>query len=129
VYLISLGDDGQAGKEIGCDDSVVPVEVEIEPTGAPLTAALNELLAIETREYGPSGLYNALYRSDLRLDSARVVNGEAVIRLSGTLRLGGVCDNPRVQAQLEETALQYRTVNRVSVLIDGSPIEEFLSLK
>jgi hypothetical protein len=127
IYLIALGDAGQAGKTIGCDDSVVPVEVEIEPTIAPLTAALKQLLAIETREYGESGLYNALYRSDLTLSSASVVDGHAIIRLSGTLTLGGVCDEPRVQAQLRETAVQYRTVSWVSVLINGTPLEELLS--
>jgi len=126
VYLIALGDDGQSGKEIGCDDSVVPVEVEIEPTIAPLTAALEKLLTIDGREYGQSGLHNALYRSDLTLVSASVVDGEAVVRLSGTLTLGGVCDEPRVQAQLRETVLQYDTVDRVSIFVNGSPLEELM---
>jgi len=126
IYLIALGDDGRSGEEIGCDDSVVPVEVEIEPTVAPLTAALDKLLAIESREYGQSGLYHALYQSDLTLVSASVVDGEAVLRLSGTLTLGGVCDEPRIQAQLRETALQYDTVDRVSIFVNGSPMEELV---
>lgn len=126
IYLIALGDDGRSGKEIGCDDSVIPVEVEIEPTIAPLTAALEKLLAIESREYGQSGLHNALYRSDLTLDSAKVVENEAVIRLSGTLTLGGVCDEPRVQAQLRKTALQYDTVDRVTIFVNDIPLEELM---
>jgi hypothetical protein len=126
IYLIAEGDEGRSGKEIGCGDSVIPVEVEIEPTIAPLTAALEELLAIDTRLYGRSGLYNALYQSDLTLESVSIVSGEAVIRLSGTLTLGGVCDEPRVEAQLEETALQYSTVDQVSIFIDGSPLDEVL---
>jgi hypothetical protein len=127
IYLIAIGDAGQSGEEIGCDDSVVPVEVEIEPTVAPLTAALNKLLSIEDQEYGQSGLYNALYQSDLTLDDVRIVEGEAVIELSGTLTLGGVCDEPRVRAQLEQTALQYLTVDRVSVFVNGTPLDELLS--
>ncbi len=129
IYLIAVGDDGQAGKEIGCDDSVVPVEIEIEPTIAPLTAALERLLSIETREYGQSGLYNALYRSDLSVEGINIVAGEARVALSGTLNLGGVCDNPRVKAQLSETALQYATVDRVSITINGTPLDDLLALR
>ena len=126
IYLIAVGDDGQLGKEIGCDDSVVPVEVAIEPTIAPLTAALNKLLALGTREYGQSGLYNALYRSDLAVEDVDIEAREAIIKLSGTLSLGGTCDEPRVRAQLQETALQYGTVDRVSIFINGTPLEELL---
>jgi hypothetical protein len=93
------------------------------PSIAPLTAALNKPLAIDTREYGRSGLYNALYQSDLALESVNLTAGKAVIRLSGTLRLGGVCDDPRVAAQLRETALQFSTVQEVLVLINGTPLE------
>ncbi len=126
IYLIAVGDEGQAGDEIGCGDSVVPVEVEIEPTLAPLTAALGRLLAIEDREVADTGLYNALYQSDLTLERVRIVDGEAIIELSGALVLGGVCDEPRVEAQLAYTALQYRTVDRVSIFINGMPLEELL---
>jgi hypothetical protein len=126
IYLIAVGDAGQSGEEIGCDDSVIPVEVEIEPTVAPLTTALNRLLAIEDREYGQSGLYNALYQSDLTLDDVRIVEGEAVIELSGTLTLGGVCDEPRVEAQLRKTALQYSTVDRVAIFVNGTPLDQLL---
>jgi hypothetical protein len=49
--------------------------------------------------------------------------------LSGTMMLGGVCDNPRVEAQLEETALQFPTVSQVSVFVNSRPLEEVLSLK
>jgi hypothetical protein len=127
IYLIAIGDDGQIGKVIGCGDSVVPVEVEIDPTIAPLTAALNRLLALETREYGQSGLYNALYRSDLTLESIDIEDGEAMIELSGDLVLGGACDNPRVRAQLQQTALQYATVDQVTVFINGEPLDDILA--
>jgi hypothetical protein len=126
IYLIALEDAGERGKEIGCGDSVVPVEVPVEPTVAPLTAALKELLAVEERLYGQSGLYNALFRSDLQVESVAVEDGEAVIRLTGTLNLGGACDAPRIRAQLEETALQYSTVNTVSIYINGTSLEALL---
>ncbi|MGC9348311.1 MAG: GerMN domain-containing protein [Anaerolineae bacterium] len=112
---------------MGCDDSVVPVEVVIEPTVAPLTAAINKLLAIDTEYYGQSGLYNALHASNLTLEGINIVQGKATIALSGELVLGGVCDNPRVEAQLEETALQYSTVSQVEILLNGEPLDQVLS--
>jgi hypothetical protein len=126
IYLIAVGDEGESGKEIGCGDSVIPVEVPIEPTIAPLTAGLEALLDIDSRDYGQSGLYNALYRSDLTIESVTIRDREAVIRLSGTIEIGGVCDAPRVRAQLEETALQFSTVDSVSIFVNGDPLETYL---
>ncbi|MFP4394775.1 MAG: GerMN domain-containing protein, partial [Anaerolineales bacterium] len=127
IYLVAIGDEGESGEEIGCGDSLIPVEVEIEPTVAPMTAALEKLLAIDTREYGQSGLYNALYQSDLTVEGIDIEDREAIIELSGELVVGGVCDSPRVQAQLQQTALQYSTVDEVSIFINGEPLDEVLS--
>jgi len=129
IHLIAVGDEGRSGPEIGCGDSVVPVEIEIEPTVAPLTAALERLLSLDSREYGASGLYNTLYQSDLSLEGVNIVEGQAIIRLAGTLTLGGVCDAPRVKAQLRETALQYVTVDRVSIFVNGTPLDALLGEK
>lgn len=127
IYLIAPGDAGRSGPEIGCGDSVVGVEVTFAPTVAPLRAALETLLGLDSAEYGQSGLMNALSQSDLSIEGINLVDGEAVIALSGNLRLGGVCDAPRVEAQLTETALQFPTVNRARVTINGRPLEELLS--
>lgn len=127
IYFIALEDNGVAGKKIGCNDSVVPVKREIAKTQTPLKAVLEELLSYKNQYFGESGLYNALYQSDLRFDSAVIQNGEAVIKLSGILQLGGACDNPRVKAQIEETALQFQTVSTVRVLINNKPIDDVLS--
>ena len=45
LYLVALGDNGKRGKKIGCDDSIVPVTRSIQNTGAPLSAAITQLLA------------------------------------------------------------------------------------
>jgi hypothetical protein len=127
VYLIAVEDNGASGPAIGCGDGVIPVIAEIEPTVAPMGAAYRHLLALEDEYFGESGLYNALYRSDLELVSIGINNGQATVKLSGELVLGGVCDAPRVQAQLAETALQYRTVRSVQILVNGTPLEELLS--
>ena len=127
IYLIAVGDEGQSGKEIGCGDSAVPVTINIEPTIAPLTAALENMFAINEQNYGQSGLYNALYQSNLSVQGIDIDNGHATIALNGDLLVGGVCDTPRVEAQLRQTALQYSTIDSVSVTINGQPLDDLLS--
>lgn len=120
IYLIALGDTS-SGETVGCGDSLVPVEVAYEPTVAPLTASLEALFDIETRLYGQSGLYNALYQADLTLEGINIVNGVATINISGQLTVGGACDTPRALAQIEYTALQFSTIDEVNIMIDGEP--------
>lgn len=129
VFLIAIDDNGKSGKKIGAGDSVIPVEVAVEPTNTPLKAALNKLLSIKDREYGQSGLYNPLYNSNLKLESAIIKDGQAEIRISGNLMLGGVLDNPRVKAQMEETALQFSSVKSVLVYLNDKKLDDALSLK
>ena len=127
--MIAVGDNGAAGKKIGCDDSVVGVTVPLGDPAAPLRSVLEKLLAVQSQNYGQSGLFNALFRSDLQLKSVTISNGVADIYLTGSLTLGGVCDNPRVQAQFEETARQFSTVNQVNVYINNKNLLDLLSLK
>jgi hypothetical protein len=112
---------------IGCGDRVVLAGREIAATGAPLTAALKELLSVRQQTDPQTGLYDALYQSDVQVRSVVVNGGIAQIRLGGTLRPGGVCDSPRVEAQLRQTALQFDTVRDVQVWINGRPLAEVLS--
>jgi hypothetical protein len=129
IYLIALEDNGQSGIAVGCGDSAVPVQVQIEPTQGVLKAALEALLAIKVQYYGQSGLYNALYQSDLQVESVKITDENAEVHLTGSLILGGECDNPRVQAQLEQTILQFSTVSQASVYINGKTLADALSLK
>jgi len=129
LFLIAVGDNGVSGQLIGCGDSLVPVQVEIPYSQAVLKASLEKLLSLKTQYYGQSGLYNALYQSDLQLESVTLVNGKAVIKLTGTLMLGGECDDPRVVAQLEGTARQFPTVQTVEIYVNGHLLADVLSLK
>jgi LysM repeat protein len=127
IYLIALGDNGQSGTRIGCDDSVVPVEVAISPTNAPLRASLDKLLSIKDQYYGQSGLYNALYQSNLWVTEARIVSRHATVHLAGSELVSGTCDVPRVAAQLQATALQFSTVDSVSIYVNGTLLEDALN--
>lgn len=127
LFLIAVDDAGRLGKKIGCDDSVVAVTRELRPTRTPLRAAIEELLRFP-RSYGSKPeLYNALYQAELRLESISIRRDVARLNFAGQLVTGGVCDSPRVQAQLEETALQFPTVKKVRVFINGTPLSEYLS--
>ena len=129
IFLIALEDNGQSGTVVGCGDSAIPVTVTIPPTQGILRAALEKLLSAKQQFYGESGFYNALYQADLQVEGVTIDQGKAVIHLSGTLMLGGVCDAPRVEAQIEQTALQFSTVQEVAVFINDVPLEDVLSLK
>jgi hypothetical protein len=130
IFLVAIEDNGRSGKKIGCTDSVVPVEVTLlQPTQAVLRASLEALLAVKTQVYGGSGLYNALYQSSLAVEKLSLDNGLAVIHLRGEMKSGGVCDDPRLIAQLEETALQFSNVQQVEIFVNDVPIKQLLSGK
>jgi hypothetical protein len=129
VYLVALEDDGASGEKIGCGDSLIPITLMIEPANGALRASLVHLLALKDQYYGESGLYNALYQSDLQVGAIQVENGAAEVRLNGTLLSGGVCDDPRIIGQLQATALQFSNVKEVHFFVNGRPIEELLSGK
>jgi len=130
IFVIAVDDKGQSGIPVGCGDSAVPVMVEIPPTQGVLKAALEALLSVKDQYYGQSGLYNALYQSNLQVESVSIDNsGKASVYLTGKLIMGGECDTPRVQAQFEQTVLQFPTVKSVSIFINGKPLSDVLSLK
>ena len=125
VYLIAL----EQG-DVGCNDALVPVQRQVSPTTAPLHAAMIELLSISQDAASDAGFYTALDQSDLAIESITISDtGLATMRLTGQLSLGGVCDNPRVEAQLEQTALQFETVNSVDIYINDQPLADALSLR
>jgi hypothetical protein len=53
--------------------------------------------------------------------------GRARVELSGNVSIGGACDVPRIEAQLERTVLQFDDVATVEILVNGVPLEDVLS--
>jgi hypothetical protein len=129
IFLIALEDNGQSGTLVGCGDSAIPITVTIPRTQGILRASLEKLFSAKQQFYGAAGYYNALYQSDLQVATVTIEQGKAIIHLTGTIMLGGTCDAPRVEAQIEQTALQFSTVNDVAVFINDVPLEEALSSK
>ena len=128
VALIAIADNGVSGPVIGCEDSVVMVEFPYMG-GEPLTEALTYLLTIKDQYYGESGLYDALYQSTLQVERVETYAGFTEVYLTGQPMMGGECDIPRVQAQLEYTALQFPDVVNINIFLNGELLAEALSLK
>ena len=123
IYLVAVGDKGEKGIKIGCDDSLVGVIRKIKPTVAPLKAAIEELLATP-REYSKE-LGNYWQGKDLKLKSVTITDGVATIHISGEGPfVGGVCDEPRITEQMEKTAMQFSSVNSVKVFVNDKPLKE-----
>ncbi len=128
VFYISLG-TGSATNTIGCGDSAVSLQFFLPSTTTPLTAALHLLLNNHAHILQPSGLYNALYQSNLHIASVVISNGIATVKLAGTMALGGECDDPRFLAQLQKTAEQFSTVKEARIFVNDKPLQQLLSGK
>lgn len=123
IYLVAVGDKGKKGIKIGCDDSLVRVTRKIKPTPAPLRAALEELLATP-HEYSKE-LGNYWWGKDLKLKSVTITEGVATIHISGEgPYVAGVCDKPRITEQIENTAMQFSSVNTVKVFVNDKPLAD-----
>jgi hypothetical protein len=129
VFLISPGDQGHSGHKVGCGDSAVPVEIALPRKEPGLEGALGALLALKERYQEPSGLSNPLYSSALQLVRVERRGGDVRVYLKGYLEMGDECDNPRMLAELQETALQFSDLSHVQFFLDDRPLSELLSGK
>jgi len=129
IYLVAIEDSGISGKKIGCDDSLVPVEVHsISILESPWNA-LETLSRIEADVVNELGLYNALDQSSLELVKFETKDNSLKVYLEGEMMLGGVCDTPRIEEQLYATILQGDQFDQVEIYINGELLEDYLSLK
>ncbi len=126
VYMVQPSGGAGGGVVSICNSEIVPVQIGVTPTVAPLTAGIQALLDFSTSEFGLAELNNPLAATSLTIDDILIVNGEAVITLNGTLTSGGSCADTILRAQMEATALQYATVDTVSIFVNGIPIQDVL---
>jgi len=129
IYLVALDDNGASGPLIGCNDSLVPVEIMVDPGTDALWAALNALLGLKEQYYGQSGLYNALYQSNLQVKEIKFEAQQLKVELIGSVMLGGACDNPRFSAQLTGTVAQFAEGREVKIEINDLDLADVVSLK
>jgi hypothetical protein len=129
VYYIAVDDGGVSGPAVGCGDSVVATTTAPERFTDQVGPSLRRLLADHRPMLGQSGLYNALYQSDLAYEGGSYDGHTITVYLSGTFTLSGTCDIPRVTAQLEHTAMTAAGAAEARVFVNGRPLADVLSLK
>jgi hypothetical protein len=128
IYLIQRDDGGILGRKTTCNDSAVPVEVNLPRRMPALGGALEALLTLRGDAEDPrSGLYNALHASPLRVANLQRRGSELRVRLEGYLELGEPCDGDRALNQLTETALQFPDVQAVFFYLGDKPLREALA--
>ncbi len=127
IYLVAMDgtkfNDSLNTSNIGCDDKLV--EVKIDKKLSP-QEALEELFAYE--EYNEEeGLYNVFGLSDnLKVEKMVVANDFAIVTLSEDLFVGGMCDDPRVYAQITETLIQFDEIDGVDIFIGDEELSSYL---
>ncbi|GAA1124352.1 hypothetical protein GCM10009670_14540 [Citricoccus alkalitolerans] len=133
MYWVAM--DNLEGIEFpGCGDSSL-MESTAPVSGAGdvgdpsfVEAGLQVLLDQTEYEVG-SGLTNSLYQSELEVTEVSISGDTVTVDLAGSPISSGTCDDPRIIAQLENTALANAGVYTVEILLDGTPIQEAMSQK
>lgn len=121
--------DAAGSSEFGCDD-VAMIERDILPTTKPLTAALELLFSIDEEVVAGANHFIASTNNTLQFDRAIVIEGVAHIYLSGALSgVVGVCDNPRAETQIIQTAKQFDTVDEVVLYLNGTAVEHLYDIE
>ncbi|MTH67160.1 hypothetical protein GJ743_02075 [Agromyces bracchium] len=130
LFYVAYGDEGTVGEPIGCGDSLVGIVTEPVTTADPLRESMERLLAGTSRDLGTTGLHSALPGGTLAYtDGGLGADGVVTVELTGLPSPAGSCDNPRIEAQLERTAMEAVGASEALVLVDGVPIEDVLSLQ
>ncbi len=139
IYMIKLEDAGKNGIEVGCGDSVVAIGEFMDAKLAgdftdDVETALNYLFGFKNSTYTSplnEEFYNSLYQSDLTV--TQVLYDEETnsveVNLTGNLLIGGVCDNPRIEAQIKQTIAQFGDFDDITITIDYEGLSELLSLQ
>ncbi|PTT69554.1 GerMN domain-containing protein [Arthrobacter sp. HMWF013] len=124
AYYVLIDDGGASGVRFGCNDSLAGIRRTVQGPVEPLPSAMRALLDGTTAD----GLYNSLAASTLTFLSGSFDGTTVTVYLSGTIRPGGACDFPRVEAQLTQTAVASVGAIRAEVYINGTPLAEALRL-
>jgi hypothetical protein len=129
IFLVSEGDGGTTGIPIGCNDSLVEIKRPVPAHDDEVTAALEALFAIKTRNFGESGLTTALHNSNLTVDSVHYTSSTVTVALSGQFSIGGTCDAPRFVEQITQTVLSASGANSADISVNGIPLNELFNMQ
>ncbi|WP_307079779.1 hypothetical protein [Arthrobacter pascens] len=127
AYYVLLDDGGSGGVRFGCNDSLVGIRHSIAGAAEPLHTAMRALL--DSAADPADGLYNSLSASTLEFLAGSFDGTTVTAYLAGTIRPGGTCDIPRMEAQLTQTAVSSVGAIRAEIYVNGVGLTEALSLK
>ena len=123
-YMVALEGSTLQGKTIGCNDILVPISKNVLIEKNEVESAMNELFAAKSTDK----LINFIKGPGLFLYQVTLSNGIAEIYLKGDFAISNVCDVPRIQGQLYETAKQFSDVREGKIFINAQSLESYLSL-
>ena len=126
AYYVLLDDGGAGGVRFGCNDSLAGVRRAVAGSTEPLATAMRALL--DGVAAPAPGLYNSLSGSTLTFLSGTFDGTSVTVYLSGSIRPAGVCDIPRIEAQLTQTAVASVGAIRAEVYVNGVGLAEALRL-
>lgn len=124
---------------IGCGDGFVAYEIPVgELYGSTKIDALTYVVAqlFDTAQFKTLQeqnaskkvqAYNALEQSSLTIKSIKELPDRYEVKLTGTYKVSGVCDGPRIQSQLQQTIEQIVTPVPVSIFINDIPLKDVFS--
>lgn len=104
---------------IGCDDRVAYVKVHrVSKTDSVVKDALAALFSVKDTNF--DGLYDALANSTFSVDKVTTDSDGATtdVWLKGQANSGGICDDPRIKAQIEYTIKRLRP--QYKIYLNGS---------
>lgn len=107
------------GNENDCT-AVFPIERNIVKTEAVARAAVEELIKGPTDGEKNSGYFSGINQSS-KINKLTIVNGTAMIDFNEALQegIGGSCRVAEIRKQITETLMQFSSVKKVVISIDG----------
>lgn len=116
-------------ESIGCGDGLDPLENYIHESLSEeqkVRVALEALFEDKEQINPKLNHYNALYQSELTVDSVLWTPEIVTVALSGTLISGGTCDDPRIETQIMETIKANLSSDAIiSVSINGDDLANY----
>lgn len=141
IELEKFAEDTSNPNAIGCGDAIIPYEISINKSFGStktdtLTYAISQLfdnkMFVQIQSENSSKMkkaYNAFASSSLAIKTIKENPGQYEIRFTGTLKMNGVCDAPRMEAQIQKTIDYILAPAQVAIFINDKPIKEALSGK
>jgi len=112
------------GDLFGCNDKIIFKNIEGEYN---LKQLLEKMFSFS--EYDETeDFYNVFQNSDLKVENLGIENRVLIVELFGELMMGGMCDNPRVSAQIDRTVRLFYPdfIGEIQILINGEDLSQFL---